>query len=108
MIRACDRAGKETRREVRATLREAGDVVKEDWQARMRSIDERSAAGLRTVVRVRGVSVEQSLRKTTGKHPEYGALQMRRGIHAVDAKRDQAERAMERAIDKVADHFGKG
>jgi hypothetical protein len=45
------------------------------------SIDAGSAAGFRTYVRAGArVSVEQSKRKTTGAHPEYGALQMREGL----------------------------
>lgn len=106
MLRACDRAGKETKREVRSTLRKVGDIVKVDAAERFREIDERSAAGFRTVVRQRGVSVEQSLRKTTGDRPSFGALQMRKALlPAVHEKEGEIEDEMEDAIDTVADHF---
>lgn len=106
MLRACDRAGRETKREVRSTLRKVGDIVKVEAAERLREIDARSAAGLRTVVRQRGVSVEQSLRKTTGTRPDFGALQMRQALLPALAEKESAvEDAMEDAIDKVADHF---
>lgn len=105
-VRACDHAGKETKKQVRGTFRKVGDIVKVEAAARFASYDARSAAGYRTVVRQRGVSVEQSLRKTTGKRPDFGALQMTKAlIPALDDKADEVEHAMEAAIDKVADHF---
>jgi hypothetical protein len=105
---ACDHAGKETRKEVRSTFRKVGDIVKVDARARFRNSDHKSAMGLRTVVRQRGVSVEQSLRKTSGKHPEYGGWQMRHVlVPALDAKEREVEREMEHAIDKVVDHFDR-
>ncbi len=107
-LRACDRAGKETRKEVRGTFREVGDIVKVAARTRFQAIDARSAAGYRTVVRQRGVSVEQSLRKTTGTRPDFGALQMSRALlPAMAAKQEQVERSFEKAIDKVADHFDR-
>ena len=51
-----------------------------------------------------GVFVEQSLRKTTGHHPEYGALQMRQAlIPALVSKSDEVEREMKKAADDLAD-----
>lgn len=105
-LRACDRAGKDTKREVRATFRKVGDIVKVDARHRYRAVDAHSAMGLRTVVRQRGVSVEQSLRKTTGQHPEWGKWQMRHALlPALDAEEANVDRALEQAINKVADRF---
>lgn len=104
-LRACDRAEKGTKKEVRTAFREVGQVVQQEWQGRFRPIDERSAAGLRVRVRQRGVAVEQSLRKTTGTRPDYGALQVRVGVQALEAKEDEVEHQMERALDRVADLF---
>ena len=107
-LKACDRADKETKKFVRETFRDVGDIVKDDAQKRLAKIDERSAAGLRTVVRQRGVSVEQSLRKTTGEHPEFGTLQMEEALlPALDEQEPQVGRAFSRAIDKVADNFDR-
>ena len=107
-LRASDRAGKETRKEVRGTFRKVGEIVRVDARTRYRPSDARSAAGLRTVVRQRGVSVEQSLRKTTGKHPEWGKWQMRQALlPALEEKAGQVEQELEHAIDRVADHFDR-
>lgn len=108
-LKAADNAGRESKKAVRGAFREVGDIVKVDAATRLREIDARSAAGLRTVVRARGVSVEQTLRKTTGQHPEYGRLQLRRALEpALEEKQAQVEQAFEKAIDKVADHFDHG
>jgi predicted Zn-dependent protease with MMP-like domain len=105
-VRACDHAGKETKREVRNTFREVGDIVKVEAAKRFESIDARSAAGFRTVVRQRGVSVEQRLRKTTGLRPDFGTLQMRVALlPALDFEEGNVERKLEHTIDEIADHF---
>ena len=105
-VRACDHAGKDAKREVRTTLRGVGEAVRVAATSRLARIDERSAAGLRVSVRQQGVFVVQSLRKTTGKRPDYGALQMRRALlPALRSKTDETEHAMEQAVDRVADHF---
>jgi hypothetical protein len=105
-IRACDHAGKETKKQVRDTFRKVGDIVKVDAAAKFAAYDVRSAAGYRTVVRQRGVSVEQSLRRTTGLHPDYGALQMRKALlPALSEDEPRIEHEFELALDKVADHF---
>ena len=62
-----------TRLEVRQALRDVGDVVRHDAQSSFASVNARSAAGFKTRVSQRGIAVEQSIRKTTGDHPEYGA-----------------------------------
>jgi hypothetical protein len=105
-LRAVNRADKATKHAVKAELRRVGDAVKSDAAARLSQYDAGSAAGLRTRVRVRGVAVEQSLRKTTGLRPDYGALQMTRALlPAVRENEQRTEQAMEAAIDRVADIF---
>lgn len=104
-LRACARAEKQSRTEVRSALKEVGDIVRVEWSARFARVDARSAAGYRTRVRQRGVFVEQSLRKTTGLHPEYGALQERYGLRVLTDKEPDVERGLEKAIDKIADDF---
>lgn len=105
-LTACDNADKNTKREVRATFRKVGDAVKEGAAARFAGVDARTAAGFRTGVRRTGVSVQQSLRKTTGLHPEFGALQMRRAlVPSLEANAAETERAFEQAIDKVCNLF---
>jgi len=105
-MRACARADKDTRRYVRSTLRETGELVRSDAVARFSTIDARSAAGYKIRVRQTGVLVEQSLRKTTGRRPDYGALQMRRALlPALAANQQDTERRLEHAIDEIADRF---
>jgi hypothetical protein len=105
-LAASDRAGKESKREVRGTFRKVGDIVRSDAERRFMQFDAHSAAGYRTRVRVRGVSVEQSLRKTTGNRPDYGALQMTAALlPALERQEDAVVEAFEAALDQVADHF---
>lgn len=124
-ITAFDRAETHTKREIRSTLREVGDIVKVEARSMFsrygtaaagatsyggsRASHADTAAGFRTVVRRRGVSVEQSLRKTTGRHPEYGGLQMRHGlVPALDREAGRIESAFEHALDHVCDQFNEG
>jgi len=97
-------ADKALRKEMRDTFRAVGEPVRSEAAIRFAPIDARSAAGYRTRVRQRGVIVEQSLRKTTGKHPEYGKLQMRRALLPSLAHQEpETMRQMNQAINKVCD-----
>jgi hypothetical protein len=103
-MRALNKAEKSTKRIVHEKLREAGDVVRVEAMQRFERYDTKSASGFRIRSRVGGVFVEQSLRKTTGQHPEYGALQMRVALEpALDAKSADVERRLEQALDDIAD-----
>jgi predicted HTH domain antitoxin len=109
LILACDKAGKETKSVVRAALRSTGIQVRADATNRFARYDEKTAFGFRVIVRRRGVNVEQTLRKTTGLRPDFGALQMRRGL--LPALRDneaELERQVELALDRIVDHFNSG
>ena len=98
------KAEKDTRKVVRDRLREVGDVVRVDAANRLQEYDDRSARGLKVRVRAAGIFVEQSLRRTTGLRPDYGALQMTRAlIPAVEATEPQMVREMEKAADELAD-----
>lgn len=108
-IRATNQAGPAARRAVREALREAAGPVREDAARRFAKYDERSAAHFRVGVTQRGVFVEQGLRKTTGLRPDYGALQMRKALlPALVSREAETERAVEHAIDRIADHFDQG
>lgn len=76
-------------------------------ERRFSRYDSGSASGYRTYVRRSGmISVEQSRRKTTGKRPDYGALQMRKAlVPALDEHSDDVVRETEAAMDDVADIF---
>jgi hypothetical protein len=105
-LRACDRAGKETKKYVRGTFREVGEIVRLDASSLLADESARSAAGYRTYVRARGVNVEQSLRKTTGLHPEWGDYQMRHAlVPSMAVNEERVVDEFEQAIDRVCDHF---
>jgi len=106
LLQATARADKETKRYVRAVLRKTGESVKTGAAERFASTDARSASRYRVVVRQRGIAVEQSLRKTTGLHPEFGALQMRRAlVPSLEANEAKTEADFEHALDLVCEHF---
>lgn len=101
---ALKKADKEGKRLIRARLRKAGDVVKVDARSLFAPVNARSAAGFRTAVRARGISVEQGRRKTTGQHPEFGALQMRRAlVPALERNRGVVLHELNEAAEDIAD-----
>lgn len=102
--RTLQQADKETRKRVREALRETGEIVRKEGASRFSSIDSGSASGFKVRVRQRGVAVEQSRRKTTGKRADYGSLQMRKAlVPAIEDKQDEIVEEMEKAIDKIVD-----
>lgn len=105
-LRATDHAGREAKAAVRGTFRNVGEIVRRSAEGKFARYSPRSAAGYRTVVRVRGVAVEQSLRKTTGKRPDWGAVQMKDALlPALEQNERRVEKAFEAALERVADHF---
>jgi hypothetical protein len=68
----------------------------------------RSAAGVITRVRSAGlVTVEQKLRKTTGKRGDWGVTQMKYAfLPAADEKQELASAHVEAAIDNTARDHG--
>ena len=102
LIKASRELPANSRRELRKAFREAGELVRSDAAARFSPIDARSAAGYKVRVRQRGVAVEQSIRKTTGKRPDYGALQMRHALlPALTANEAETMQRVEAALDVV-------
>jgi hypothetical protein len=109
LMRALKHADTDSRRFARAALRESGETVRRDATERFASVSVRSAAGYKVGVTQKSVRVYQSLRKTTGKRPDYGALQMRRALlPALAANEEETVKAFEDAIDRIADRFERG
>lgn len=105
-LAAADRAGPDSKKQVRGAFRASGDLVRKDATDRFGRISAKTAAGFRTYVRARGVSVEQSLRRTTGKRPDFGRTQMSRGLEpALTENETEVLAGFEHAMDVVADHF---
>jgi hypothetical protein len=109
LMRALATAEKEDRLAVRAVLRQVGEQTRTGAQTRLAAKAPKSAAGYKVRVRQRGVAVEQSLRKTTGVHPEWGAYQMRHALlPSLAANADETERLMRVALDAVTERFNRG
>lgn len=105
-LRATDRAEKESKRFVRDNFRKVGEVVRRPAAEDLGELSPKSAAGLRTIVRVRGVNVEQTLRRTTGKRPDWGATQMREILLPnMEEHEREVEQELEKSLDRIADHF---
>lgn len=105
--RAFRQVRKEVLSELRPALRQIGELVRADAQARFQPYDTASAAGYKVRVRARGVAVEQSKKRTTGLRPDYGALQMRRAlVPALDDKESEVLARVELLVNRSADRAG--
>ena len=102
LLKAAAAAGRETRKEVRDAFRVSGEIVRADAARDLSAYSAKSAAGLKVRVRQRGVAVEQSLRKTTGRHAKYGVLQMHILLDELEKNEGAVEAEVEKALDKVA------
>ena len=101
--RALRASDKDAAKGLRKELREAAKVVALDARGKFAGVDGFSAMGIRPRVRAGLVAVaEQSRKRTTGKRPDYGSLQMRRAlVPALWDKRDEIEERVELMLDSV-------
>ena len=91
---------KEAQRTVRDALREAAWPVAADTKSRLAEYRDVGPVGIS--VRARGVSVEQRQGKTTGKRPDFGALQMTEAfIPALHDNEAETLRGVEIAFDAL-------
>lgn len=96
-LRATD---KDAAKALRGELREAGKVVALEARRRHVSVSPKSAMGIRPRVRS-GLVVyaEQSRRRTTGQHPEFGTVVMQGALlPARDAKAPEVRDMVKRAV----------
>jgi hypothetical protein len=104
--RALKEADEDTRNGLREQLAAAGEIVAEEARSRFAFYSPVSAAGYQPLVRMKGVAVRQTLRKTTGLRPDFGALQMRRALEpALDAKQQEVVKSIEDMLERMADEF---
>ena len=102
MIAGIAKADATLEAELKEALRDSGGMVRDEAAQLFGRYSEKTAAGYRVYVRARGVSVEQSLRKTTGKRPDWGRIQMKDAlIPALDEKTDAVRERVVAAIDAV-------
>lgn len=105
--RAFREVDKALAKELRDELRDAAGIVAEDARSRFQSISPSSAAGFKPRARAAGAFVEQSKRRTTGKRPDFGALQMTRALlPALEAKEGEVIDRVEQMLDRVGDRAG--
>jgi hypothetical protein len=108
IVKGAAAAGKATQIEVRAALAKSGEIVRADAAPRLAKYSTKSAAGLKVVVRQRGIAVEQSLRKTDGPKARrnYPGIQMRDALlPAVAERMPEVEAEFEKAVDTIARIF---
>ncbi len=110
LIAVSDAAGKKTKKDVRDRLRKVAQPVLADAREKLHEYSPKSAARLGISVRRTGiVSVEQRLKKTTGRRPDFGPLQMRKAlIPALEENTVRIEMEFEKALDDIADRFERG
>lgn len=89
---------------LREELRAAGGKVRDEAQNRFESYSPKSALGYRVYVRAGlRIDVEQSISRTTGLHPEFGALQMRQALlPSLGDKQDEIFADVEAALTRLA------
>lgn len=105
--RAFKQVRKETLKELRPALRKAAEPVRAEAARRFAPINPESAEGYKVRVRIRGVAVEQSRRRTTGTRADFGRLQMREAlIPALDAKQQFVLDTVEEMVDDVGRRAG--
>lgn len=105
-VRATNRAIPETKAAIHSALKAVGEPVREDAARRLAPYSQRSAQGLQVKVTTSSLKVQQGLRKTTGEHPEYGSLQMRKALlPARKANSLRTTEEFEKALDLMIAQF---
>lgn len=108
-LQATDRAGRATKRLTREGLAEAAEPVRLEAQRLFNPYSTYSAKAYYISIRRAGwVYLQSRLRKTTGKHPEWGALQMSEAfVPAADSGEEMVARGLALQFDKIADQFNR-
>lgn len=109
--RAISKVSKPLKRELEAALRKVAEPVAAD----IRSLAETEQWGPRTVDGIRAGSsrgvpvIRQRRRKTTGAHPEFGGMQMRRAfLPGLERNEETIVRGVEAMLDDLTDEFDRG
>ena len=104
VARAFKSMERDARKAMRDRLKKEMDPVRSGAQSRFSSVSPRSAAGFRTKVRTRDVAVQQSLRRTTGRRGDFGAMQMRR---ALEPELQENEAKIVKGLTDALDDLGR-
>jgi hypothetical protein len=109
--RALSRVNKEAKATLYKGLREAASPIAADAAARLSGYAGMSTSTIKPSAQMRGVFVIQRKAKTTGLRPDFGSLQMRKGLlPALAAGQDSIESDVEKAFEAliVFNGFGGG
>lgn len=95
-------------KEVDKELKEAAKIVSDDAKPRLARYSANSATGIRPRVKGFGRAyVEQSRRRTTGKRPDFGALQMRKAfLPALSAKEGEVVDHIDKMLGRLGGDYG--
>lgn len=106
--RALRASDADSAKELRKGVRDAAKIVSVDARSRAGRFGAFTAMGIRPRTRPGLVAtVEQARRRTTGKRPDFGGLQMRHAlVPALEAKEDEVIRHIENLIDTVGREHG--
>jgi hypothetical protein len=86
------------------TLKEGADEVRDDAANRLLPFSQKSAEGYRVKVRARGIDVEQTLGRTTGRRPDFGRFQMARTLGpALTDHETEIKTKTQAALDELAE-----
>lgn len=110
LIRVSDECDKKTKKFVRDELRKTAEPVRIAAIRKFSQYDVSVANRYRITVRRTGViAVEQPGRKTTGKRPDFGRLQMSRAlIPGLEENTNEVVHEIDEAIGRIADFWGRG
>ena len=104
LVRTINYVGGDFKKQVKDELRQVGEETRQDAAATAlrKRWSTKTATGYRVVVRVRGIAVEQSRRRTTGKQRKFGGVQMREAlVPARDRNVDEARARIEKALQAI-------
>lgn len=109
-LQAVAKADWKTKHLAREPLRKAAEPVRDEAKRLFSKYSTYSASKYGITVRSTGViEVAQRLRKVTGEHPEWGALQMRDAlIPALEDKSEEVVSRLEVAVDEIVSGFERG
>lgn len=107
--RAFKEYDKDAKKDLQAALRLIAVPVAADARRLASPFGEATVAGIAPGARVAGAVVRQRRRKTTGHHPEFGGLLMRRALEpALQENETKIVEGVERLFDTLAIKHGFG
>jgi hypothetical protein len=104
-IRAFRELDRKLPKVVQDELKEAADPVVQAARQKIGRYHGASIGTIRPRATARSVFVRQGARKRSGRRGDFGALQMRRLMEALDENQRQIEKGVEDALDRLTSTF---